>query len=96
MNILVIGSGGREHALSWALGRSPSTEKVYVSPGNPGTCGGGHSEGASHGEGDAMAACLADLENSHSRSNGFVPSIAISLERRVDLVVVARRTFGGG
>lgn len=37
MNVLVVGSGGREHALVWAIGRSPSVGKVYASPGNPGT-----------------------------------------------------------
>ncbi|MEE9351930.1 MAG: phosphoribosylamine--glycine ligase [Thiotrichaceae bacterium] len=37
MNILVIGSGGREHALAWKLSQSPKAEKVYVAPGNAGT-----------------------------------------------------------
>ncbi|MFM1896488.1 MAG: hypothetical protein RLZZ385_1562 [Pseudomonadota bacterium] len=37
MNILVIGSGGREHALAWKLAQSPRVEKVYVAPGNGGT-----------------------------------------------------------
>lgn len=37
MNVLVIGSGGREHALTWALSRSPSVENLWVAPGNPGT-----------------------------------------------------------
>lgn len=37
MNILVIGSGGREHALAWKAGQSPLVEKVFVSPGNGGT-----------------------------------------------------------
>ncbi len=37
MKILVIGSGGREHALAWRLLRSPHVSKVYVAPGNAGT-----------------------------------------------------------
>ncbi|MFC4160487.1 phosphoribosylamine--glycine ligase [Chitinimonas lacunae] len=37
MNILVIGGGGREHALAWKLAQSPRAPKVYVAPGNAGT-----------------------------------------------------------
>ena len=37
MKILVIGGGGREHALAWKLSQSPRTTKVYVAPGNGGT-----------------------------------------------------------
>ncbi|MGE5648491.1 MAG: phosphoribosylamine--glycine ligase [Acidobacteriota bacterium] len=36
MKVLVIGSGGREHALVWRLAQSPSVEAVYATPGNPG------------------------------------------------------------
>ena len=36
MNILVIGSGGREHALYWKLMESPQTDHIYAIPGNPG------------------------------------------------------------
>lgn len=36
MNILVIGSGGREHALVWKLAQSPKAERLYAIPGNPG------------------------------------------------------------
>ncbi len=37
MKILVIGGGGREHALVWKIAQSPLVEKVYCAPGNPGT-----------------------------------------------------------
>ena len=37
MKILVIGSGGREHALAWKLSASPKVQQVYVAPGNGGT-----------------------------------------------------------
>jgi len=37
MRVLVIGSGGREHALGWAIAKSPRLEKLYVAPGNGGS-----------------------------------------------------------
>jgi phosphoribosylamine--glycine ligase len=37
MNVLVIGSGGREHALAWKISQSELLDKLYISPGNPGT-----------------------------------------------------------
>lgn len=37
MNILLLGSGGREHALAWKLSRSSSLESLYIAPGNAGT-----------------------------------------------------------
>lgn len=37
MDILVIGGGGREHALAWKVAQSPRVEKIYVAPGNAGT-----------------------------------------------------------
>ena len=42
LNILVLGSGGREHALSWKISQSSIHRKLYIAPGNPGT--------AEHGE----------------------------------------------
>jgi phosphoribosylamine--glycine ligase len=37
MKVLVVGSGGREHALAWKISQSPKVDKLYCAPGNPGT-----------------------------------------------------------
>ncbi len=37
MNVLVLGSGGREHALSWKIAQSPLVNQLYIAPGNAGT-----------------------------------------------------------
>ncbi len=37
MNVLIIGSGGREHALAWKISQSPRAQRVFVAPGNAGT-----------------------------------------------------------
>lgn len=37
MNILLLGSGGREHALAWKIAQSPKVENLYIAPGNAGT-----------------------------------------------------------
>ena len=37
MKVLVVGAGGREHALSWRISQSPIVKEVYVAPGNGGT-----------------------------------------------------------
>ena len=41
MNILILGSGGREHALAWKLSQSSKTDRIFIAPGNAGTEGAG-------------------------------------------------------
>ena len=41
MNILLLGSGGREHAIAWKIAQSPKVEKLFIAPGNAGTASAG-------------------------------------------------------
>ena len=61
MNILIIGSGGREHTLAWKIKQSPLCSKLFIAPGNAGTalCGTNLSMAVSDFDGIA-AACLAN------------------------------------
>lgn len=37
LNVLIVGGGGREHALAWRLEKSPRVKKIFIAPGNGGT-----------------------------------------------------------
>lgn len=56
MNILIVGSGGREHALAWKLARSPRVKKIFCAPGNAGTGGLGENVGISASDIPALVA----------------------------------------
>ena len=73
MNILILGSGGREHALAWKIRQSARCEQLYVSPGNAGTDTVAHNASLSSGEFDEAA---------------FIRVANFILEKKIDLLVV--------
>lgn len=75
MRILVIGGGGREHALAWKLAQSPAVECVYVSPGNGGTA---------DAAAPAFGAPIANLP----AGRGFAELIAAAQAEGIGLTVV--------
>lgn len=56
MRILLIGSGGREHALAWKISASPLCEALFIAPGNPGTAGTGTNLNIKADDFDGLAA----------------------------------------
>jgi phosphoribosylamine--glycine ligase len=54
MRVLVVGSGGREHALAWALARSPSVSELHAARGNPGIADLAHCHPVAETDGDAL------------------------------------------
>jgi len=71
--VLVVGSGGREHALAWALARSAGVEHVYVAPGNAGT---------QWAAGDGVA------PSQNIALDDFASLIAFARENQIDLTVI--------
>ncbi len=62
MRVLVVGSGGREHALCWKLARSPEIEELYCAPGNPGIAQVAHPVAAGIDQIQDLAGFAADLK----------------------------------
>ncbi|MFC4291213.1 phosphoribosylamine--glycine ligase [Sphingorhabdus arenilitoris] len=62
MNILLIGSGGREHALAWKLSRSPLCDQLFAAPGNPGIAEDAALAGLDIADHDAVAAFCSDKD----------------------------------
>ena len=73
--MLIVGSGGREHALAWSLARSAQVGQVYVAPGNAGT---------TWPTGNGMAACT----NVNIPMDDIPALVRFAVERHVDLTVI--------
>ncbi len=61
MNVLLVGGGGREHALAWKIAQSPLVEKIYAAPGNPGIAR--HAELVPIAVDDVTSLCAFAIEN---------------------------------
>lgn len=79
--VLVVGSGGREHALAWTLARSPQVAKVYIAPGNGGT----EWDGNDHAQGLQPRAAS---QNVPIKVDDFDGLIAFAQATNIDLTVV--------
>jgi phosphoribosylamine---glycine ligase len=60
MNILILGSGGREHAFAWKIAQSPLCDELYVAPGNAGTASLATNIDLSYNDFEAMAALISE------------------------------------
>ncbi|KAL4872011.1 hypothetical protein BDV12DRAFT_162862 [Aspergillus spectabilis] len=71
LRVLIVGNGGREHALAWKLSQSPRVDIVYVAPGNGGTAAGAHGK----------------IENANVKGNDYPGLVAFAQKNQVNLVV---------
>ena len=60
MNILLIGSGGREHALAWKMAKSHQADQIFIAPGNPGTANIGTNIAIEVTDFEALKKCVID------------------------------------
>src|SRR6266446_3480580 len=76
MKVLVIGSGGREHALTWKLARSPHVSQMWCAPGNAGISQ------------ECLVQNGAKVENAAIASEDLPGLLAFAKEKKVELTVV--------
>jgi phosphoribosylamine--glycine ligase len=76
MKVLVVGSGGREHAIAWKLARSENVTKVWVSPGNGGTADEAKCENAPAELGDPATAAGQEALIDFARREGIALTVA--------------------
>ena len=65
MNILILGGGGREHALAWAVKQNPKCDRLIAAPGNPGIAQIADCAALDILDGDAVAAFCGEKRRRH-------------------------------
>ena len=81
MKLLLLGSGGREHALAWKISQSPKIEKLYIAPGNAGTQTIGFNDKTGENQ-------FAPTENVAIKADDFDAIGRFVIENHIDMVVV--------
>ena len=74
MNILLLGSGGRENALAWKIKQSPKVNKLYIAPGNAGTASIGINIALSASDFDGIRQFVLNTSTGVSASTSSKPS----------------------
>ena len=93
MHILLLGSGGREHALAWALAASPLVDRLSCAPGNPGILELGEAAACDPADLDSVVACARDTAVDLVVPGPEAPLVAGVVDR---LEAAGIRAFGPG
>ena len=89
MNILLIGSGGREHALAWSLSDSPLTSRLVIAPGNPGMEAHGEVHPTAADDLDGLCALASDISADLVVIGPEVPLVKGLADRLAELNIAA-------
>ena len=99
MKVLIVGSGGREHALAWKIGQSARVDRVFVAPGNAGTAQDAENVDIPSGRVESSdteftVRSLGELKSVNDYENLIVAQVSGSAVRLSDVELTAHLTPG--